>query len=289
MSAQFKVNFIGIGSGKCGSTWLYDNLVKHPQICDSNLKELNYFSDLYEEHPPSWYAGQYASCSGELLKGEFSVTYLAHPLAAARIKNDFPDARLLAIVRDPVQRTFSNYLHSQRKGDIKPDLTFEAYIRSAVNLAPARYVEHFERWFETFPAEQIHVVVLEEFLRDQLSGYRDIYRFIGASPIDFVPPGYDERSNEARSYRFLLIENVMVRTYRWLSRRGYTRLVKGVLDSGVGTLVRKLNGSDAPPPRIDEASREYLEGYFRPFNQRLSDLLKRDLSCWEQRREMSRE
>jgi hypothetical protein len=289
MSAPFKVDFIGIGSGKCGSTWLHDNLAKHPQICDSNLKELNYFSDLYDEHPPSWYAGQYASCDCQLIKGEFSVTYLSHPLAAGRIKKDFPEARLLAIVRDPVQRTFSNYLHSQRKGDIKADLPFDVYIRDEANLSPARYVEHFKVWYETFPADQIHVVVLEEFLRDQLAGYRQIYGFIGAQPVDFVPPGYDQRSNEARSYRFLFIENILVRTYRWLSRRGYTRLVKRILDSGAGALVRKINGSKAPPPRIDEASREYLKAYFRPYNQQLSELLKRDLSCWEQRRELVRE
>ena len=47
-SKEFKLDFVGIGSGKCGSTWLWDNLVKHPQIFDGNLKELNYFSSLYE-------------------------------------------------------------------------------------------------------------------------------------------------------------------------------------------------------------------------------------------------
>lgn len=288
-ASAFKVDFIGIGSGKCGSTWLHENLAKHPQICDSNLKELNYFSDLYDEHPPSWYAAQYASCDCGQLKGEFSVTYLSHPKAAERIKQQFPEARLLAIVRDPVQRTFSNYLHSQRKGDIPPDLPFDQYIQDEANLSPARYAEHFETWYRTFPASQIHVIVLEDFLRDQLAGYRAIYRFIGVDNPDFVPPGYDQRSNEARNYRFLFIENILVRTYRWLSRKGYTRLVKSILDSGAGSIVRKLNDSKQPPPKIDEPSRERLKQYFRPHNARLAALLGRDLSCWEERRELRAE
>jgi len=289
MTEAFKVDFIGIGSGKCGSTWLHENLAKHPQICDSNLKELNYFSDLYDEHPPSWYQSQYASCDCKLLKGEFSVTYLSHPLAAERIKKHFPDAKLLAIIRDPVQRTFSNYLHSQRKGDIQSDLPFDSYIQDENNLAPARYSEHFRSWYGLFPAEQIHVIVLEDFLRDQLAGYRSIYRFIGVEDTDFVPPNYDQRSNEARSYRFLQIENMLVRTYRWLSRRGYTRLVKKILDSGVGTVIRKLNSSKQPPLKIDETSRQRLEAYFRPYNRQLAEMLARDLSCWEQLRGLQRE
>lgn len=288
MNKPFKVDFIGIGSGKCGSTWLHENLAKHPQICDSNLKELNFFSDLYDEHPFSWYEAQYSSCGADLIRGEFSVTYLSHPLAAERIKKHFPDARILAIVRDPVNRTFSNYLHSQRKGDISPDLPFDLYINDDAHLAPARYVEYLQHWYEVFPREQIHVIVLEDFLRDQLAGYRAIYRFIGVDNPDFVPPGYDQASNEARSYRFLWIENILVRTYRWLSRRGYTRLVKRIIDSGAGSLVRKINGTDQPPPRVDDASRQRLRDYFRPYNAKLGELLGRDLSFWEKRGEAAK-
>ena len=58
-NADMDIGFVGIGSGKCGSTWLYRNLVAHPQICDCNLKELNYFSDLYDKGP-GWYAKQFA-------------------------------------------------------------------------------------------------------------------------------------------------------------------------------------------------------------------------------------
>lgn len=280
MSVSFKVDFIGIGSGKCGSTWLYENLVKHPRICNENLKELNYFSDLYDEQSFEWYRRQYCECDDTLLKGEFSVTYLAHPLAPARVKQHFPNARLLAIIREPVRRTFSNYLHAIRKAVISPKVSFATYIADEANLLPARYDDHFEHWLQEFPREQIHVVILETFLEDQLVGYRELFDFLGVDP-SFVPPGYAERSNEARSYRFLWVENILVRTYWFLSRRGYTRLVKRIVDSRVGELVRWWNASaERDEPKIDDASRKTLAAYYRPHNARLAAHLGLDLTAW---------
>lgn len=281
MTVSRPVDFIGVGAGKCGSTWLHDNLAKHPQVCDSNLKELNYFSDLYDEHPFSWYESQYCDCGPSLIRGEFSVTYLAHPEAPKRIKRHYPEVRLLAIVRDPVRRTFSNYLHSIRKGDISPKMAFAEFIQDDRNLAPARYHEHLARWFALFPRERIHVIVLEEFLSDPLAGYRKLFEFLQIDP-SFVPPGYDRPSNEARAYRYLWVENALVRTYRFLSRRGYTRLVKRVVDSRVGEWIRAMNSSGGEGPSLLTADRDVLVEYFGPHNRELSALIGRDLSRWSQ-------
>jgi len=277
---SFRVDFVGIGAGKCGSTWLHDNLVKHPEICDHNLKELNYFSFHYENHPLAWYEAQFASCQPELKKGEFSVTYLAHPEAPERIHRHFPEAKLLAIVRDPVKRTFSNYLHSIRKGDTAANQPFSDYIKEERHLIPSRYVEHLERFNEYFPPEQMFVIITEEFVKDPLAGYRSLYKFLGVNDVDFVPPRYDEVRNEARSYRFLWVENLLVRTYRKLSRSGYTKLVKKIVDSGVGESIRKLNRDSTSLPKIDESSKLKLADYFRPLDERLAKTLGRDLSYW---------
>jgi len=274
------MDFIGIGSGKCGSTWLYDNLVKHPQVCDRNLKELNYFSDLYEAQSLSWYGAQFSGCENGQKKGEFSVTYLTHPEAAKRIHNDFPEVKLLAIVRDPVKRAFSNYLHSIRKGDIRADYQFSDYIDEEWRLAPGQYVEHLDKYFSLFGRDQLHVVITEEFAQDPLQGYRDIYRFIGVENVDFVPPDYNKQRNVARSYRYLWMENILVRSYRWLSKRGYTKFVKRVKDSKAVTMIRNINQDKNPVPQIDEASKIRLQEYYRPFNQRLEILLAKDLSVW---------
>ena len=81
---QFKVDFIGVGSGKCGSTWLYENVIQHPEVFDGNPKEIHYFGDLYEQQDFNWYKDLFAGSEGKI-KGEFSISYMYHPQAAERI------------------------------------------------------------------------------------------------------------------------------------------------------------------------------------------------------------
>lgn len=277
---EFKMDFIGIGSGKCGSTWIYDNIVAHPEVCNKNLKELNYFSDLYPEHDFEWYKNQFCKCEGNELKGEFSVTYLADPDAPARIKKHFPEARLIAIVRNPVKRAFSNYLHSIRKGDIRADYPFAEYIQDEDNLAPGRYHEYLANFYEHFPKEQLLVIVLEEFLQDIPAGMRQIYQHIGVKDLDFLPQNYAKKNNEARNYRFLFLENILVKSYRWLSRKGYTRLVKWVVDSGVAKVLRSINDSNTAPPKIDDQCQAELKNYFLPHNKAFEDMIGRTVDKW---------
>ena len=277
---QFKVEFIGIGSGKCGSTWIYENIVKHPEVYDKNLKELNYFSDLYTEHDFSWYRSQFGKCDSDQLKGEFSVTYLASDDAPTRIKKHFPDARLLVIVRNPAKRAFSNYLHSIRKGDISAELPFSEYIENEDNLSPGRYHEYLKNFYDVFSSDQIHVIVLEEFVKDIPAGMRRIYDHIGVKDIDYLPNDYAKPSNEAKNYRFLFLENILVKSYRWLSRKGYTKFVKWVVDSGIATVLRRINDSKNPPPVIDKTSHEKLAQYFHVHNKKLEGLIGRSITIW---------
>jgi hypothetical protein len=254
--------------------------VSHAEISNKNLKELNYFSDLYDAHPFSWYRSQFDNDTPGLIKGEFSVTYLTHPLAAERIKKHFPDIKILAIVKNPTKRAFSNYLHSIRKGDISPNLEFSEYIKKESNLEPGKYVVYLRKYFELFPKENILVLILDEFTKDIPTGMVKIFQFIGTQDPRFISPKVNQRNNEARSYKFLWIENILVQIYRFLSRRGYTRLVKSILDSGIGSVIRKLNGSQSPLAKIDVKSKQYLDAFYEPYNQELEKLLERDLSLW---------
>jgi len=281
MSKSINVDFVGVGSGKCGSTWFYENLVQHPEFFDENPKEINYFSDLYKQHPVEWYENQFKGSSDSQLKGEFSVTYMYHPESAARIKEHCPDAKIIAIVRDPIRRTFSDYLHATRKGDIASDTPFSEYIKNEKNLEFGRYLQYLNQFFETFPKEQIKVIVLEDFNEDYESGFRDVYQFLGAKQVDFLPEGVEEKRNQARSYRFLLLENIMVKTYRMLAKSGFTRLTEVIKRTGIPELMRKLNMSSAPLPEIDEQSKQILNQYFAEEKKLMSKLTGSKLTAWQ--------
>lgn len=127
MAQGFKVDFIGIGAPRSGSTWLFHALGRHPAVCLSEPKEIKYFNredflrpviDGDDESPyinPNhardldWYARHYRHCPADSLKGEFSPQYLFDDAAPARIHTSFPDVKLLVCLRNPIDRIHATY------------------------------------------------------------------------------------------------------------------------------------------------------------------------------------
>jgi hypothetical protein len=276
---MFRIDFIGIGSGKSGSTWFFDNLVKHPEICASNPKELNFFSDLYDRGM-DWYASNFTGCNGGLLKGEFSVTYMYNPLAAERIHTHFPEAKLIAILRDPITRTYSDYWHCIRKGDIPAKSTFAEYIADEKHLAFGNYADALRPFYQRFPAANLMVIVLEEFSADPAKGYREVFRFLGVKDIAFLPPDVEKRVNVGKNYRFLLLENILVRSYRLLAKGGHNRLAEALKRTGIPELLRRLNTKSDSLPTMPEDCRTALKAYFDPRKAELADMTGCNLSRW---------
>lgn len=276
---QFKVDFIGVGSGKCGSTWLYENIIQHPEVFNGNPKEIHYFGDLYEQQDFTWYRDLFAGSEGKI-KGEFSISYMYHPLAAERIYEHFPNAKIIAMVRDPVERTYSDYQHFIRKGDVSRDYPFSEYIRDQDKLKFGYYTDYLAPFYEHFPKENILVLVLEEMQHDLAACYRQIFEFIGVENIDFLPEGVEEKRNQGVNYRFLKLENVLVRTYRFMAKRGLTGFAERLKRSGLAQFVRKLNAKSEPLPEMDSASRQKLVDYFAEEQTRLAQLLGRDTQIW---------
>lgn len=272
------MDFIGIGSGKSGSTWFFDNLVKHPEICSRNPKELNFFSDLYDRGM-AWYASNFTGCADGLLKGEFSVTYMYHAEAAERIHARFPEARLIAIIRDPITRTYSDYWHSMRKGDIPAKSSFAEYIADEKRMAFGNYSEALRPFYQLFPG-QLMVIVLEEFSSNPAKGYGEVYRFLGVNDDAFLPPDVDKRVNVGKNYRFLLLEKILVRSYRVLARGGHNRLAELLKRTWIPELLRRLNTKSDGLPPMPEDCRARLKAYFDPRNADLAQLAGCNLSRW---------
>ena len=276
---QFKVDFIGVGSGKCGSTWLYENVIQHPEVFDGNPKEIHYFGDLYEQQDFNWYKDLFAGSEGKI-KGEFSISYMYHPQAAERIHKHFPDAKIIAMVRDPVERTYSDYQHFIRKGDVSRDYPFSEYIRDQDKLKFGYYTDYLAPFYEYFPKENILVLVLEEMQHDLAACYKQIFEFIGVKDTSFLPEGVEEKRNQGVNYRFLKLENVLVRTYRFMVKRGLTGFAERLKRSGLAQMVRKMNAKSEPLPEMDSASRQQLVDYFAEEQTRLAQLLGRDTQIW---------
>lgn len=279
MNNDYSLDFIGIGSGKSGSTWLYKNIVKHPEIYEGNPKEINYFSSLYKKKDFEWYKSNFTG-SGNLKKGEFSVTYIDDPKSAKNIKLVFPNIKIIAILRNPNDRIYSDYLHSIRKGTISPALTFSNFISDENNLNFANYYEKLLKYYEIFNENQILVLILEELESNMIENMRMVYDFIGVDNLEFIPDNLEKKENTATNYHALWIENILTSFSNGMNNRGYTRFIENIKRMGIPKLIRKFNSSNKPINKIDNGSNEILSKYYKKSNQQLELLLKREISQW---------
>src|SRR3989344_3247775 len=127
------VNFIGIGAGRSGTIWMLNALEEHPQIWFPNPRELNYFSSPREDNSPSEYEKRgikgyldlFKKCPKEKICGEFSSHYMPDPKVSKIIKEHFPNVKILAIIREPVERAFSDYVRG-KEFHLKENQDFES-------------------------------------------------------------------------------------------------------------------------------------------------------------------
>ena len=206
-----------VGASRSGTTSLFRALLQHPQIVRPPVnKGVRYF-DLNYARSWSWYLGHFPVRAtaqrrtngwGPPLTMEASGYYLYHPFAPARLARDLPDVRVVAMVRDPVERAFSAWKHESARGfEWEPfqralDLEDERLAGEVERMAadPAyrshshrhqshrsrgEYVDQLERMYAVLPPSQVHVVVSERYFADPVGEYARLVKFLGLR--DFEP------------------------------------------------------------------------------------------------------
>jgi hypothetical protein len=230
-------DYLIIGAQRSGTTSLYQYLAQHPAVGrpilgkGAHFFDTNYSGDLdsYRAYFPTsayrWYVKLTRGL--EVVTGEGSPYYLAHPHAPHRIAEALPHVKLIALLRDPVARAYSHYHHEVARGF--EDLSFEEAIDQeprrlagelekmrvdpAYNsfsyqhhtyLTRGRYAEHLEVWYSLFPKEQMLVLRSEDLWADPDGTYRKVLDFLGVPPISlraygrFNPRQYAEMAEATR-------------------------------------------------------------------------------------------
>lgn len=264
-------DFLVIGAAKCGTTSLYAGLAEHPHVvpCSTrdayfgNTKEIHFFDyqwyrgkDWYRSHfPLERERHAFVQTHGvPFLTGEASPPYISHLWAPRRVRAMLPHAKLIAVLREPVERAYSQFQLSRREGVEEFESFEEAVAHEEERLRPewermaadprynswnfgcwsylarSRYAEQVERWLELFPRKQFLFLKAEDLFADPAATLELAYEFLGLAP------------------------------YR-LSRPPL------------------MNVSEAYEP-ISPALRAELADYFRPHNERLYELVGMDFG-WE--------
>lgn len=225
-SLRMSPDFLLIGAQRSGTTSLFRALLAHPDVVRPVMhKGINYF-DLNYWRGPEWYRGHFpVEATTTLRRGgrrplafEASGYYVYHPTAISRLAADLPDAKLVVMLRDPVERAYSAWKHESQRGF--DDASFaDALAREDQRIAGEAerlredpryfsfahrhhsyrhrgdYVEQLQRVLQHFPRERLHVVYSESFFANPTSEFRRLARFLGVAEGAQIPFGhYNARS-----------------------------------------------------------------------------------------------
>lgn len=320
-------NFFVIGAPRSGTTSTYEYLNAHPDVYMSPVKEPDFFArpSLDLVHPlgsrtagsleddcatdPTSkgeleaYLDLFRRARNERRRGEASAIYLGHPTAAWHLRAYLPDARFVAILRDPADRAYSHYIHGRRiyaehgrtgavgaeersvddefaravdaaHLDGPPELAIsdpEVWLRSGL------YFEHLTRWYALFPREQLLVFLYEDLVRDPNDLMRRIFAFLDVDD-SFVLPTTEAFNasvvpRSQRVFSLFTTKNPFMR---------YARSIAPARLRGVAARTRnRILAEDKPP--MDPDLQRKLRAIYRDDTRQLQGLLGRDLSGWMDR------
>lgn len=291
--------FIVIGAAKSGTTALHRYLKQHPEIYMSTPKELRFFP--FEDRPPNFcgprdredmqtvvktieeYRTHFTEGAHYPARGEASPIYLYYPRTAERIRHHLPDVKLIAILRQPADRAYSQYLMKRRDG-LEPLNFVEALAAEEQRMSNGWshhwhfrrrgfYAAQLKRYFDLFKREQFKIYLYDDYVADPVGLMQDIFRFLNVD--DSFVPDMSVRHNESKLPRSRALQVFLTEP------RGVKNFFKTFIPARwsrrIGDGLRRQNVTK--PPLAPEVRRRLTEVYREDIKE-LQDMLGRDLSHW---------
>lgn len=214
-------DFLYIGSSKSGSTWIFKLLSWHPQIYMYPGKHLGFFTREFAKGW-DWYLSNFKAGPEHMVAGEASHSYLLSADARDRIHERLPDVKLLVCLREPVERTYSQYLDGIKNGKMAG--TFEEALETNATLIDhSRYGTNLARYLEKFPRDQILIVAFNDLVAapDRLAAR--IFEFLGVDVLE-IPKKMHEKVLPAGQPRIHRITQAAKKLARLADRFGLVGL-----------------------------------------------------------------
>jgi sulfotransferase family protein len=277
-------NVVVIGGLKCGTTSLHHYLNLHPEIEMSRPKELNFFvEELNWDLGPDWYASHFDAAVP--VRGETSPHYTARPRydgVAKRMRETLGDARLIYMVRDPVDRMLSHYLHNAAGGYESRPLDEALGDEHTAYVDRSRYAYQLDPYLEAFGAEGVEIVAREELKDSRAETMRRLFGFVGVNP-EFTSEQFDrewETGSAKGGGRFRLMDRaVRLPGLRGLDRN-FDRLPER-MRWAVERLVHDPESGAAAKPELPDELRKRLVELFRPDVARLEEMAGRSFGWFD--------
>jgi len=265
-------NFLVIGAPRSGTTWIHENLMKHPEVYVPSEKEVHFFDRSYDKgigHYEAYFTR--SNCARAI--GETTPAYL-HGAYTSRdipdlIHHHLPDVKLIASLRNPVERAYSRYWNSKAKYRKNAQFSFEEKLKDRPEfIEEGFYASQLAKYFAHFPHEQILVLLFDDLAVAPVEFMRKIYDFIG------VDPKFDAG-----------IASLQINAATGKKRLAKSRLVWYVSKSAkyiglfsLADAIRRWNSVEIPPMSLQ--TRQMLIDIYREENLKLGNLIGRDLGAW---------
>lgn len=276
-----KVNALIIGAGRSGTTTLYQYMKKHPQLCFSSYKEIHYFSfeDMYARGP-AYLGSFFKHCEGEKVLATADTYIMPAYDSHDKIKRYNPDMKFIAILRDPVERAYSNFIYSLNNGYEEKGMTFLrsfekeperlrnlddiVQINNLCHFYTGKYAQHLEKWAAEFPKEQFFVTSITELKNDTERTLKNLFTFLGLEDIDVTETSvHANRAAVAKSKQ--LQQLLLNRNHP--SRKAFRKLFppaarRAIMESGIVNTLYKFNKSEKAYRGITRKEYDTVAPYF---------------------------
>lgn len=288
-----KIDFIGIGAPRCGTSWIANVLRSHSDICISEPKEVRYFNR-YEmpvgrlkgnlnknyDQDISWYLKRFSHAKDGQLCGEISPVYLSDEAAPAAIKEKYPDVKLIVCLRNPVNQVFSFYKMHSGNAIIEPMSFEQALEQEPLYIETSLYGKHLARYLQHFDKDKILFLVFEELIAEPTRELNRIFKFLDVdTPTDLDPSKY--HTNESAKRRSKKLHKFAFKFSQWLIEHGFSKTLEWLRALGAHKLLNKINAAPVQRETMKEETREKLNAAFREDILNLEKLFDVDLGRWK--------
>lgn len=296
-------NFLIAGAAKAGTTSLYYYLNEHPEIYMSPIKEPKFITSNFIKFPfkgigdekvekniiKNWdsYLELFSGVKEEKAIGEASADNLYYyEQSIFYIKKFLGDVKIIIILRNPIERAFSSYIHLVR--DNREFLTFEEAleqeeIRKKENWefiwhykSVGFYYNQVKAYLENF--SNVKIYLYDDFKENPLKVVQDIYRFLGVDD-SFVPKNIKTQFNVSGIPKNKLLQRFLTKPN--MLKKAIKPFVKVLIPKGTRQkIINKLINNNLEKSQMKPEAREYLKDIYREDILKLQELIKRDLSHW---------
>lgn len=273
-------NFLLLGAPKAGTTALAEFFRQHPHICFSRPKETWFFTRRYDRGI-EWFASHFDHYRGETAIGEGSAGMLVCSKAPQRIAACIPDARLICVLRNPIERAFSHYYFYLYTGKTKECRPFGDVIRDEDSeigrdvVEQGKYIQHLRRYEEHFSRDQLDVALYRTLREDPQHLVKQLYDGLG------VDSSYTPVTESRHNVTKYPVSDTLYAAIRsgWTAIESHFDRWMPALTDTVRSQVRQWLFA-REKPEMKEVDRAYLQTLYEPYNRELEQWLGTDLSHW---------